>query len=392
MPLRGYVGTNVPSGRAFQTSANRILSSMIRRRMSLWSGRTSVSFVLAVAIVGFATLPRRALAAGDDDAAVRLGLDLRRQGKDQEALEAFQKAYERNKSARVLAQIGLAEQALGHWVDAEAHVEQALSDETQPWIRKNGPTLKSALAEIQRHIGSLQMVGPPGAEVSVNGQIVGTLPFPKPARVPIGTVNVVLRKEGYLPTTRPVSIAAGALTRESISLQMIEPVPQQRVEAVPTRSPDVTPISTPPPPLPPGPDRVDNEARRDPIVENSSGGTWQRPVAWVAAVGAVLGVAGGGAALFIRSRRLKEANDLQCRVMGGTVNPVDPANGGRCLSLADTASNMSLTAVVAFSVAGVLAVGSAVLFATTTSKGSPVVSLACAPVVAIPGAVCQLQF
>jgi hypothetical protein len=356
--------------------------------MLVSSGRRRVSFGLAVALVGLAVVSPRAWAEGDEDAAVRRGLDLRREGKDQEALEEFQKAYGRKRSARTIAQIGLAEQALGRWVEAEAHVGQALTDDNHPWIRKNAPTLKSALAEIQRHVGSLEIIGPPAAEVRVNGQVIGTLPFAKAVRVPIGILNVEVRKDGYLPSSRPVSIAVGVLTRESIGLQMIEPLPRQRVEVIPARSSEPLPASSASPDEAPG----DDAGPANPVAEKSTDGAWQRPVAWGVAVAAAVAVAGGGAALFLRSQKLKDANNLGCRITGGTVNPVDPNNGTKCVDLADSASSLGVAAVITFSVAGALAIGSAILFATAPSKASGTGSLACAPALATPGAVCQFRF
>jgi len=67
--------------------------------------------------VGLATILAwgTAAAQGTDpaDAAIRRGVDLRRQGQDDQALQEFKKAYELSPSPRALAQIGLAEQALG---------------------------------------------------------------------------------------------------------------------------------------------------------------------------------------------------------------------------------------------------------------------------------------
>jgi hypothetical protein len=357
--------------------------------MVLSSRQARVSLGLAVAFIGLAAVASRAQAAGEEDAAIRRGLDLRREGKDQEALDEFQKAYARNKSVRTLAQIGLAEQALGRWVDAEVHVGQALSDESHPWIRKNAPALKNALAEIQRHVGSLEIIGPRDAEVRVNGQLVGTLPFTKPVRLPIGVLNVELRREGYLSSTRTVSITAGVLTRESIGLQIIEPTPRQRVEVVPARA-----ASAPPSALPASePDATSDDAGPgEPGVDRGASGTWRRPAAWVAAAGAGLGVAAGGVALFLRSQKLRDADNLQCRIMGDLVNPVDPRNQARCVDLADSASSLGVAAVVSFSVAGALAIGSVILFVTLPPRASGAASVACAPVLTTPGAVCVLRF
>ena len=333
----------------------------------------------------------QARAAGDDEAAIRRGLELRRAGKDQEALQEFQRVCDRNRNARCLAQMGLAEQALGQWVDAETHLRQSLSYDGDPWIRRTSPVLKSALQEIERHIGSLDIIGPQAAEVRVNGQFVGVLPFPKPVHVPIGTLNIALRKAGYLPSTRPVSIAPGALTRESIALQGIEGAPQPGGSTLALDAPASSP-----------PTEHEHEHEQgddgDSTPEPSGGRTWQSGAGWAAAGVAVLGVAGGGAALLLRSRRIDDANNLMCNVGNGTVNPVDPRNADQCRSLANSASRFGVGAAVAFSLAGLFALGSGVLFATTpkpaaaATTATAAATVACAPAVTTPGAFCQLRF
>jgi hypothetical protein len=293
-----------------------------------------------------------------------------------------------------LAQIGFAEQALGRWVDAEVHLTQALSDVTQAWIRKNGSVLRKALEEIQRHIGSMEVMGPPGAEVRVNGQVVGMLPFEKPVRLPIGTLNVELRKEGFLPTTRPVSIGPGLLTRENIDLPAAPSAPIQPVEAARTSEVDMKTATR----APTEERGTEREERPAPARSEDVGGGWSRPLAWGAAVVAVLGAAGGATALLLRNQKLKDIDGLQCTLKGGTVNPPDPNNTGRCLDLANSSSTFGVAAVVGFSIAGALAITSGVLFATAPSRGTasasapPTTRLACAPLLPTPGAVCRLQF
>src|ERR1043165_4391919 len=108
----------------------------------------SSSFALALAVGVSAAAwsvilgtPSPARAAGGDDAAadaaIRRGVDLRKQGRDMDALEEFRKGYAVAKTPRALAQIALAEQALGRWVDAESDLEQAMSSKSDAWIRKN---------------------------------------------------------------------------------------------------------------------------------------------------------------------------------------------------------------------------------------------------------------
>jgi len=335
----------------------------------------------------------------DDDATIRRGLELRRQGKDQEALEEFQSAYAQNKKTRAIAQVGLAEQALGRWPEAEAHVTQALEDVTEPWIRRNRGTLENALREIQRHLGSLEVIGPSGALVLVNEQVVGTLPLGRPVRVPIGVLNVEVRKGGFLPSTRPVSISAGVLTRESIGLQRtpasaVLQAPSARRPLADGEAVDVDAIGS-------SRGAVDKNLADTPESANqdNGGASWHRSLGWVAAGTSVLSIVGGGTALILRSRKIDDANGLHCNVADGTVTPSDPANLPRCLDLADSASTLGVTGVVALAAGGALAIGAILLFATAQSpapsSASSAISapnLACSLTVSTVGATCRLRF
>src|SRR5438445_68534 len=89
-----------------------------------------------------------AQAAGSGDALLREGVELRRQGRDEDALEAFRRAYERDHSAVALAQMGLAEQAVGRWLASEEHVRGALGMTDHPWIQRNHEEIERAYATI----------------------------------------------------------------------------------------------------------------------------------------------------------------------------------------------------------------------------------------------------
>ena len=108
------------------------------------------------------------------DAIVAKGVELRRQGKDAEALAEFQRALKIQNSPRVAAQAALAEQALGLWTNAEEDLTAAMSHEGDPWIKKNRATLAKAMEVIQSHLGTLEIWGTPvGAEVFVNNKSAG---------------------------------------------------------------------------------------------------------------------------------------------------------------------------------------------------------------------------
>src|SRR3982751_2270792 len=86
--------------------------------------------LIAGALVGAARQAR----ADDAEPLIRRGIELRRAGRDAEALEQFRQANQLAPSPRAAAQIGLAEQALGRWLDADGHLRAALAAPSDPWI------------------------------------------------------------------------------------------------------------------------------------------------------------------------------------------------------------------------------------------------------------------
>ena len=77
---------------------------------------SSVSMLAPVSVV-FAS-DAEGSASAQEEALIKHGLELREKHDDEGALAEFQRAYQLSKGGRALAQIALAEQALGRWVDA----------------------------------------------------------------------------------------------------------------------------------------------------------------------------------------------------------------------------------------------------------------------------------
>jgi hypothetical protein len=147
---------------------------------------------------------------------IREGVSLRRKGNDEGALQSFQRAYDIDHSPRALAQMGLAEQALGRWVPAYEHLTQAMTATSDPWIKTNGAALRASSVEVGRHVGKLDILGgSPGAEVKVDGVQHGNLPLAGPLVLPVGSVVVTLGGEGFVSVQRVASIRSQELTRES---------------------------------------------------------------------------------------------------------------------------------------------------------------------------------
>lgn len=210
--------------------------------------RTFIASVCVATLLAAAPIPARAQAqASDEEALIKHGLELRQKGDDEAALRDFRRAYDLWHSGRAMAQIALAEQALGHWAEAEAHLTEALRHAEEPWVARNMRLLKQALGDIQSHLGSLQLSGGvAGAEVLINGARVGTLPIATALRVPAGSVALEVRAPNCLPMLRTVIVSAGGLAREPV---VLVPLPSSNQAVAPAGDePPAVHVDAPPAP------------------------------------------------------------------------------------------------------------------------------------------------
>ena len=178
--------------------------------------------------------------AGEADDLVKQGLELRRKGRDAQALELFKRAHELSPGARTAAQLGFAEQALGMWTDAEAHLAAALKHDEDPWIKKNRAVIRKAADFVVSHLGTLEVWGKPdGAEVLIGGTVAGVLPLAAPLRVSAGTVSITVRAAGHVELARVIEVAGGAIVRERFELPRTKTQTQ-----TPAPRPVLSPTST----------------------------------------------------------------------------------------------------------------------------------------------------
>jgi hypothetical protein len=169
---------------------------------------------------------------------IRHGIELRKAHDDEGAVREFQRAYDAIHTPRAAGQLGLAEQALGRWEDAEHHVREAMQASSDPWIVKNQAVLADALGIIQSHLGRVEVMGDPeGADVSVNGRKVGKLPLAEAVPVSAGQVDIDLRAPGYQPAQRTVTIVAGQYQRVVLHLATNGPPVDQKPVVTPETVP-----------------------------------------------------------------------------------------------------------------------------------------------------------
>ena len=152
----------------------------------------------------------RAAAPAELERLIRQGNELRQKGSDQAALPFFQRAYDLLPSPRTAAQLGLVELALGYSLQAEEHLNEALSSPHHLWVSRNRQQLETALAEARKAIGRIQVTGSPaGATVLINASPAGTLPLSDPVKVSEGSVKVVVKAAGFEEKMLKVNVAGG---------------------------------------------------------------------------------------------------------------------------------------------------------------------------------------
>jgi hypothetical protein len=236
------------------------------------------------------------------------GIDLRREHKNAEALEVFRKAFAVAPSPRIQAQIGLAEQALGQWIEAETDIVAALRAEQDPWIGKNRGALEQALGVVLEHLGWIEVhANVPGAETRINGARVVQPIAGAPVRVLSGTNVVEARAPGYVSTARTVFVLPNTRMRESITLAPMpsgaEPGPKRADTGAPApaAAPSADPGRTPP-----------GDVGRG--VDEPAGGrsaSLTRTVAFISLGAGIVGLGVGGY-YGLRTLSLKKERDRDC--------------------------------------------------------------------------------
>jgi len=338
--------------------------------------------VVAISLALGTAAPRALWAMDNGDPAkaedlIRQANDLRRRGRDGQALPLYRKAYEIARSARTAGQLGLAEMALGYWLAAEGHLDEALAESRNPWVEKTRPVLEQAQKVSQSHLAELKVEGqPPGAEVLINGAVIGTLPLQSPLRLNEGRINLEVRAAGRRSMTTTLTLVGRASERVQVALEREEKA-DAGVAATPSRTMMVSPGSSGG--AADGPGGGAGPPRRTGANEPSAGGEggregarvsedevapWRRVLAWSLVGGAAL--AGGiGIWQHVGSRNAQHSFDA-IRTCGASL----PDRGGaQCQIYYDDFDTKRTRAYVGYTVAGVLAAGAVTMFILNASSG-----------------------
>jgi hypothetical protein len=170
---------------------------------------------------------------------------------------------------------------------------------------------------------------------------------PKPVRATAGTVAIEVRAPGYLPIIRNVSVTAETLSRETVKLTLSSA-----------------------PALPGSPDpAVGGPGNIVAAPEKPAAAAWHAPAAWAASASAAVLLAGGVAALIVRSNKsdqLAHKTDIDhtCARSGNTFSGADAATCADLATSKDTWTGLAIGALLGAGAAGAAAI---VLVATRPS-------------------------
>ena len=325
----------------------------------MWLRGFVVSWILLGIVAESA--PARADAA-EVEALIAKGNELRRAGTPGPALPYFQKAYELARTPRTTGQLGLAELAAGYPVEAAEHLTAALQSPNDPSIVKYRQILADALTMARSQTGELTVHGnPSGAEVIVNGHVVGVLPLPLPIKLAARNTEIVVRAPGHSEDRQIIPIAGGQRHELVVNLPSIEkpaqPAPAVVVAAPPLASPAATPATT-----------LVQEHPAAPATPPSGA----RSAAWIVGGGAVVAV-GAGVVLQLAARTNSTRFNNSCASMPMPLATQD------CNDTYDAWQFDKTASVVGYIAGGALAVTSAILFWTSRAPSSEHAHFQCAP-------------
>ena len=351
------------------------------------------SFAFTVATAA----PARAQSTVDEaEALIRQGTELRHQSQDARALPYFDRAYSLARNPRTAAQLGLVKMALGYCVDAERLLDEALAVPDHPWIARNLNTLTETRALARKNIGELTVAGAPaGAEVLLNGHVIGKLPLPAALRLDKGPVEIQLRAPGHVAMSRSLQVTAGAHENLWVALSpsgggaVAAPAGAMPSATAPSAAVSPSALAAPPPAS------VPSLAASAPTADSPAGRAWLlRPLAWTSAAGAAIGLTLGIVETVVATHRIDDFNHHTSSAMPGVVDCATGQLSDECRSIRDARDRARALAIVGYVGAGLFVATSATLFILSSRQttGDIAPAVACAPSLPSPGLSCRLVF
>ena len=318
--------------------------------------------------------------AADPEVLIREGVALRKQGEDAKAHGYFQRAHDLAGTPRTAAQLGLCDLAVGRWLEADAHLTEAL-DSNDPWVGNQRAALEQGRSKARAKLGRIAVTGAaPGAMVTTTGRPTTKLADDGQVWVAPGFVHVKLEAAGYRSVEQDVTVAEGKRASVEVQMPPVRKDPPPRLEQPEDVAPRATNELASPAYAAPSnePPRRANERQRPRRGDDSA---WRTPVIWTAAglSAAMLGF--GIYETTEYNSRIDAFNDQKRNPLCGDSNGAI-AGGPDCQRLATEGDRAKTLAIVGYVGAGALALTAVIVgLVGGSSSDTDVASsgMACAP-------------
>jgi hypothetical protein len=139
-------------------------------------------------------------------------------GRPADALEAYERVYALTHDAAILYNMARAHQALTNYPRAEELLQRFKREAPKETLDKV-PGVDRLLEEVAAHLHTLTIRSTvSGAEVRIDGRVVGKTPLDAPLRVNAGAVEIEVSAEGFEPFRRRVELAEGNTSTIAVEL------------------------------------------------------------------------------------------------------------------------------------------------------------------------------
>ena len=151
------------------------------------------------------------------------------------ALAEFERVYELMPDYRVLYNIGQVSMQLGRYARAYRTLQEYMKRGGSELPSERATALQGDLALLAARTARVVVhVDQPGAEISLDGVVVGTAPLAEPLVVDVGERSVQVKLAGYSPQSRRFSLAGGDRREGRFSLEQEKVAPQPEATRAPT--------------------------------------------------------------------------------------------------------------------------------------------------------------
>jgi PEGA domain len=144
------------------------------------------------------------------------------------ALAKYQEAYETSNDPRLLFDMAICERDLHAYARMQRLLLRFVREAGEALTPEQRADVDAALAEIHALVGTVKLaVSEPGADVSVDDELVGTTPLTAPFTVDTGTHSLRVKKPGFETVAQTIDVPGG--NEETVSITFVSLVPSARV-------------------------------------------------------------------------------------------------------------------------------------------------------------------